>query len=65
MLPATNGRRVQRRAALTPLTDMLGADHLHIATAQGDQPIQSQPVMQGVRLRDEQLGLFAALSAEL
>jgi len=52
-------------AALTALTDMLGADHLLVASAQGDHPIQSQPVMRGVRLTDEQLGLFASLSAEL
>jgi DNA-binding CsgD family transcriptional regulator/PAS domain-containing protein len=47
------------------ITDMLEADHLLVAAAQGDHLIKSQPVMRGVRLTDEQLGMFASLSAEL
>jgi DNA-binding CsgD family transcriptional regulator/PAS domain-containing protein len=52
-------------SGLTALTDMLEAHHLLAVAAQVDDDKQSQPVMRGARLTEEQLDVFASSSAEI
>ena len=53
------------RSGLAALTDMLEAHHLLAVAARVDDGKQSQPVMRGARLTEEQLGVFASSSAEI
>jgi hypothetical protein len=53
------------RSGLTALTDILEAHHLIVAAAHVADGKQSESVMRGARLTDEQLGVFASLSGEI
>lgn len=52
-------------SGLAALTDMLEAHHMLAVAAQADDGKQSQPVLRGARLTEEQLGAFASSSAEM
>lgn len=53
------------RSGLTALTDMLEAHHLLVVAAHMADGKQSDSVMQGARLTEEQLGVFASLSCDI
>jgi DNA-binding CsgD family transcriptional regulator len=53
------------RSGLTALTDMLEAHHLLVMTAHVVDGQQSESVLRGARLTEEQLGVFASLSGDI